>query len=26
VPPRAIVYGNPARVHGEVPPEQLLGV
>lgn len=24
VPPRKIVYGNPARVHGDVPPEQLL--
>ena len=25
VPPRKIAYGNPARVHGDVPPEQLLG-
>ena len=25
VPPRKIVYGNPARVQGDVPPEQLLG-
>jgi acetyltransferase-like isoleucine patch superfamily enzyme len=24
VPPRKIAYGNPARVHGDVPPEQLL--
>jgi acetyltransferase-like isoleucine patch superfamily enzyme len=24
VPTRKIVYGNPARVHGDVPPEQLL--
>jgi acetyltransferase-like isoleucine patch superfamily enzyme len=25
VPARKIAYGNPARVHGDVPPEQLLG-
>jgi acetyltransferase-like isoleucine patch superfamily enzyme len=25
VPPKKIVYGNPARVHGDVPPDQLLG-
>lgn len=24
VPPRKIAYGNPARLHGDVPPEQLL--